>query len=283
MRVGLFTDALAHRTLPEALDWLAAELPDVRDLEIGTGGYSPAPHAGDLAEVERRGYRLCALNVSGNPLEIPEHDRALRETIRLAAELGVDRVVCMSGGRPELAGAGWFPGIEEATERYWQERVLPYWEEVAALARAEDEGLRLCLELEPGAAVFNLRTFERAASCGPNLAVNLDPSHFFWQEIDPLAVIERLAGRVGFAHGKDTVVEPRRVALDGLVDRGAWRYATVGHGHDARWWRMFVEALAGAGYDGVLSIEYEDPSVAPEESVVEAAKVLDAAVAGVAV
>jgi len=277
VRIGIFTDAFADRPLAAVLDWLAGELPDVRDVEIGTGGYSPAPHLGDLAEVERRGYRLSALNVSGNPLEVPEHDRALRETIRLAGELGVERVVCMSGGRAELAGAGWFPGIEEATERYLRERVLPYWQEVAALARAAHPELRLCLELEPGSAVFNTRTFEQVAECGENLAVNLDPSHFFWQAIDPLAVVERLGSRVGFAHGKDTVLDGGRVPLDGLVDRGAWRYATVGRGHDASWWQAFAEALARAGYDGVVSIEYEDPLVPPEESVVEAALLLDAA------
>jgi sugar phosphate isomerase/epimerase len=277
VRLGIFTDALAHRPLADALDWLAAELPDVGDVEVGTGGYSPAPHAGDLAQVDSRGFRLAALNVSGNPLEVADHDRALRETIRLAATLGVDRVICMSGGRPELAGAGWFPGIEEATERYWEERVLPYWEELTALARTAHPALRLCFELEPGAAVFNVSTFERVASCGENLAVNLDPSHFFWQEIDPLAAVARLGGRVAFAHGKDTVMDPDRVPLDGLMDRSAWRYATAGRGHDLAWWRSFVSALDAAGYDGVISIEYEDTLVPAEESVVEAARLLGAA------
>src|SRR5207245_1201506 len=125
LRIGLFTDGLVDRPLDEALDWLAV-VPEVRDVEIGTGAYSPAPHA-DLAELgasaharrrlssdlHDRGFRLAALNVSGNPLGVEAHDRALRETIRLAAELEVDRVVCMSGGRADLAGAGWFPGVEE--------------------------------------------------------------------------------------------------------------------------------------------------------------------------
>jgi sugar phosphate isomerase/epimerase len=287
LRVGLFTDALAERPLGDALDWLAHELPDVHDVEIGTGGYSTAPHCDRglllaserarkelLAALESRGLRLSALNVSGNPLQIEEHDRALRDTIRLAALLGSDRVVCMSGGRAALSGAGWFPGLEEETECYWTDCVLPYWETVSALAWDESELMRLCFELEPGAAVFNVSTFERVSELGENLAVNVDPSHFFWQSIDPLAVTRRLGDRVGFAHGKDTVVEPDRVGLDGVLDRGAWRYATVGHGHEPGWWRAFVETLAAAGYDGPISIEYEDPHVSPERSVTEAARLL---------
>src|SRR5205085_1794899 len=83
----------------------------------------------------------------------------------------------------------------------------------------------------------NVSTFERVAVVGANLAVNLDPSHFFWQSIDPLAAVARLGDRIGFAHGKDTVLEPDRVVLDGVLDRTAWRYATVGHGHAVDWWR----------------------------------------------
>ena len=287
MRVGLFTDALADEPLEDVLDWLAAELPEVRDVELGTGGYSPARHcdrerlladAGAqselLAALEARGLRLATLNVSGNPLEIDDHDRALRETIRLAGALGVDRIVCMSGGRAALAGAGWFPELEDETERYWEERVLPYWHGVSVLAREEGESLRLCFELEPGAAVFNVSTFERVAQAGANLAVNLDPSHFFWQSIDPLAAVRRLGDRVGFAHGKDTVADPARLALDGVLDRTAWRYATVGHGHDLGWWRAFVDELRHAGYDGPVSIEYEDPLVDARQSIVEATRLL---------
>ena len=284
MRVGLFTDALADRPLQDALAWLGAELPEVRDVEIGTGGFSPAPHcdravllADDgarrewLDAIEDAGFRLAALNVSGNPLEDEEHDAALRETVLLAGLLGVDRVVCMSGGDARLAGAGWFPGLEDDSERYWAERVLPYWRELAA----GTEGVRLCLELEPGNAAFNVTTFERLAGLDDAIAVNLDPSHFFWQQIDPLAVTRRLGERIRFVHGKDTAVDGERVTLDGLLDRDrAWRYAAVGRGHDLAWWRSFLGALDAAGYDGVISIEVEDPLLPPEQATQESAQLL---------
>jgi sugar phosphate isomerase/epimerase len=295
LRIGVFTDALAERPLDAVLDWLAAEVSTVREVEVGTGGYSPAPHcdrealladgqarAAFVNTIESREFRLAALNVSGNPLETPEHDRALRETIALAGLLGVDRVVCMSGGRPELSGGAWFPGVEDEVDRYWRERVLPYWRELAEVAAHAHPDLRLCFELEPGAAAFNVSTVERLLELGPSLAVNLDPSHFFWQSIDPLAAIRRLAGRIGFAHGKDTVLDAARIGVDGRLDRTAWRYATVGHGRGPGWWRDFGDALRRARYDGVVSIEYEDPLVAPESSIVQAAHVLADALAGAA-
>jgi sugar phosphate isomerase/epimerase len=235
------------------------------------------------SELDTRGFRLAALNVSGNPLELAEHDRALRDTIQLAGLLGADRVVCMSGGKAELAGAGWFPGLEEEIERYWEGRVQPYWQRMSALALRTSESLRLCFELEPGAAVFNVSTFERVAELGTNLAVNLDPSHFFWQGIDPLAAIRRLGARIAFAHGKDTLLAPERVATDGVLDRASWRYATVGQGHDEAWWRTFAEELQSAGYDGVVSVEYEDPVVSPEASIVESVRGLERAVAATGV
>jgi sugar phosphate isomerase/epimerase len=284
MRVGLFTDALADRPLAAALDWLDSELPEVRDVEIATGGYSSVPHCDReallrntaarrewFALIEERGLRLAALNVSGNPLGEPAHDEALREALRLAALLDVDRVVCMSGGDARLAGAGWFPGIEAESERLWVDSVEPYW--TALLHEVSD--VRLCFELEPGNAAFDVSTFERLAALGDAVAINLDPSHFFWQAIDPLAVVARLGDRIGFVHGKDTVLDARRVALDGLLDRDhAWRYATVGHGHDAAWWRSFVDALAAAGYQGVVSVEVEDALVPPEQAVRESAGLL---------
>lgn len=291
MRVCVFTDGLGHLPLGEALGWLAAELPEVKDLEVGTGGFSPAPHCDAeallaepdaarewLAEIEGRGFRLAALNANGNPLENPDHDRALRSTIALAAALGIDTVACMSGGRPELSGGAWFPGVEAGVEEYWRERVLPYWADISELAERASERLRLCLELEPGSAAFNTSTVERLLEVSPLLAVNLDPSHFFWQSIDPLLAVPRLGSRIGFAHGKDTVVDSARAALDGLLDRTAWRYATVGHGHGDDWWAAFVRALRQAGYDGVVSVEHEDETVTPEAGIAESGRALARAI-----
>src|SRR5436305_1240124 len=72
--------------------------------------------------------------------------------------------------------------------------------------------VRICLELHAGLAAYNPASFLQLAEVtGRNVGVNLDPSHFWWQGIDPLAVVEALGDRIGFAHAKDTTVYSDRV------------------------------------------------------------------------
>ena len=118
MRFGVVLEAFLERTLDDALDLLAATAPAVTDLEVGVGGFAPSPHCDVerllrderarnawLDAVEGRGYRVSALNVSGNPLDPDRalgrrHDADLRNAIRLASLLGVDRIVAMAGCPP---------------------------------------------------------------------------------------------------------------------------------------------------------------------------------------
>jgi sugar phosphate isomerase/epimerase len=308
LRIGLLTDAMPDRTLEEVAGW-CARTGLIQDLEIGVGGYSVAPRC-DLDELlnnakarrqwqavaDHAGLGISALNVSGNPLhpnpEIAErHDADLRKAIRLAAALGVNRVVAMSGcpgagasdrSAPHFSGGGWLPDLERIADWQWRERVAPYWSAVSAFARSEHPQLMVCLELHPGTFVFNFETFTRISELGSNLGVNLDPSHFFWQSIDPLAIVQAVGDRIGHVHGKDTTVNPQRVALNGMLDNRwpnppdemPWNFATVGRGHDQEWWGRFVGLLDDQGFSGTISIEYEDPFLPAEESVLESAQLL---------
>jgi sugar phosphate isomerase/epimerase len=307
VRLGLVTEAFADRSLAELLDWLEREAPEITDLEIDSGGYAPQAHCDRRAllrdadarsrwraQIEDRGLRVGALNAWGNPLHpdpavAARHDADLRETIRLAAALEVDRVVAMAGcpaavtgdSVPHFAGGGWLPYLEGVYEAQWRERALPYWTDVAAFAAAEHPELLICLELHPGTLVYNVETFGRLAAIASNLAANLDPSHFFWQRMEPRAVIEALGGRVGHAHAKDVVFDEANLARNGLLDHRwphdpatlPWNFATVGDGHDAAWWGDFAGWLE-AGRVGVLAIEHEDPLVPAEVGVPRAAKLL---------
>jgi sugar phosphate isomerase/epimerase len=312
VRLALVTEGMIHRTLDELMDWLTECIPEVRDLEVGTGGYSPLGHsplrlsaAGRRrwhARLSARGFRIAAFNVSGNPLHpnpaiARRHDRALRRTIELAADLGVDRIVAMSGcpgagpGRsaaPHFPANAWLPDYAGVAAWQFEARVRPYWEEINVLASRASAGLRICLELHPGAHVFNVESYLRLNAVAPGIAVNLDPSHLFWQRMDPLRVIERLGPLIGYAHAKDVRYDPAELALNGLLDsrwpgdprHTPWDFAAVGRGvNDSGWWRSFAAALAARTSAPFLSIEHEDRLVGPEEGISGSVAVLGAAFA----
>ena len=51
--------------------------------------------------------------------------------------------------------------------------------------------VNICIELHPGTTVYNVETFEKFIGLGENLYANLDPSHFFWMQMDADRIVER--------------------------------------------------------------------------------------------
>jgi sugar phosphate isomerase/epimerase len=308
----LLTDGLAHLELDDALAWCTTH--GLTAVELGVGGYSPAPHIDRaallhgaqarealLGRLADAGVELAALNASGNPLHprrhiAAEHDAALRDALRLATMLGCDRVVAMSGcpgghgdaAWPVFAGGAWLPDMEGLWDWQWENAIAPYWRDLAAFAAREAPDVRICLELHPGTSIYNPASFAvLAQAVGEQVAVNLDPSHFWWQGMDPVVVIEALDGAIGFAHGKDTIVHADRVARHGVLDfrwpadadTMPWHFCAVGHGHDTATWAELLGALRAAGHDGAVSIEHEDPRLSPEAGIEASADGLRAALA----
>ncbi len=296
----MFDDGLAHLNRADAFRWCAER--GIQRIEMGVGGWAQAHHLdldtllrepaqrarlqGELAE---HGLGLSCVNAAGNPLHpdpaVGDRHRALlRGAIELAGALDVDRVVTMSGcpgGRDDghaAVFAPWplVPDDEPLWEWQYQQRLAPFWRGLGAWARSQAPEVMICLELHAGASAYNTASFLRVAeAAGPNLGINLDPSHFWWQGIDPLCVIEDLGPKIGFAHAKDTVVHADRVRRNGLIefrhpvdpDVAAWHFAAVGAGHSADEWAELLDALVAAGYDGDLSIEHEDPRYAAEQGI----------------
>ena len=156
------------------------------------------------------------------------------------------------------------------------ERIEPYWRSLAGWAAELGPNVSICLELHPGTSIYNAESFHRLRQVtGPNILVNVDPSHFWWQGIDPLQAIDDLAGSIGYAHGKDTLLQPKNIARHGLLDfrwpsgpgSTPWHFAAVGTAHSQEEWRHLLDALRRADYDGVVSIEHEDPRYEPEAGV----------------
>ncbi|MEO8229087.1 MAG: sugar phosphate isomerase/epimerase [Chloroflexota bacterium] len=303
LELGLFTDSVPRLTFEAALD-LAAEV-GATGVEVAVGGVSEQTHADATALLEDRqararfagafedrGLRISALNCSGFPLHplIGEEQRiSIERTIRLAELIGVDKIVTMSGTPGDGPGSTtvnwiWYPWPADAVallERQWGE-AIPFWDVMARFA-LEHGVTRIAFELHPLYLVYNVPTLERMrAAIGPVIGANVDPSHLFWQQMDPMAVVRALGPAVHHVHLKDTDMTPERVALAGVLDQQpfedpaarAWGFRTIGRGHPPSFWQSFVTALREVGYDDILSIENEDELQDPVDGVREAAAVM---------
>lgn len=287
MKLGFVSDSLGGLQFDAMLDE-AARL-GVSGVEVNTGGWSTAPHF-DLAAMksstdarrafvsafEPRGLELIALNANGNPLHPtqPQQAECLKDTIRIAGELGVKTVCTMSGlpaGRggdlmPNWVVSSWPPETQEILRYQWEEKLLPFWSNIAALAK-ENGVERIALELHGNQCVYNVPSLLKLrAAIGPVIGANLDPSHLFWMGADPLAAAQALGAAIYHVHAKDTLLNAPVQATTSLLENGSlmdiparsWSYITLGFGHGEEWWRQFCYRLRMAGYDGWLSIEHED-------------------------
>ncbi len=287
MQIGLISDCLSHLELPALLRHY--QQLGITQIEIGTGNFSAAPHCALthmlqdvsarrhwLEQFQQYGISICALNCSGNFLDADETRRrnaltVFRDTVALASLIGVNTVVCMSGCPGEPTENGQFPNwvtcdwqaeFLKLLHRQWDEIVIPFWQNEAHQLR--QSGVRIALEMHPGQVVYNPATFSRLhAVTGDVIGINLDPSHLFWQGIEPIRVIERYGKHIYHVHAKDCLIDADELALNGCLDTRhgaheprAWQHCLWGAGHSEHYWTRFVHALDTQRYTGVLSIEY---------------------------
>lgn len=305
MRLAIMTAALLDRPLDAALDAIAAR--DVHVVEVPAGGYFPKTHC-DPAQLlqdndalarfrdafRSRDLSISALAIHGNPVHPSAERRAAYEreflaACELAEKLGVTRLTLLAGlpgGGPADQTPNWivapFPPEYESMLRWqWDECVLPYWRDASRFAASH--GVRLCFEMVPADCVYNPRTLLRLRQAiGATITCNLDPSHLFFQGIDPLAAIGILGPAIAHVHAKDARIDTRIAAVDGLleplpyprVEARSWSYRTVGYGHGVSFWADFASALRTVGYDDVVSIEHEDNLMSAEEGLDKALAML---------
>ncbi|MEQ8924155.1 MAG: sugar phosphate isomerase/epimerase [Marinovum algicola] len=287
MKLGFVSDSLGGMSLPEMLD--NAQRMGVSGIEVNTCGWSTAPHF-DLKAMlgntrsqrdfrtrfKDHGLEIISLNANGNPLHPtdPSQAEGLRDTIRVAGEMGITTVCTMSGlpagnandTMPNWVVSSWPPETLEILKYQWDEKLVPFWTEIAGLAR-ENGVERIALELHGNQCVYNTSSLRRLSEAvGPVIGANLDPSHLFWMGADPLAAADALGDLIYHVHAKDTLLNAPVQAANSLLENGSlmdiparsWSYITLGFGHGEEWWRQFCYRLKMAGYDGWLSIEHED-------------------------
>ena len=332
MKLGVYNAILHDRTLPEALE-VIADL-GLTGIELNTGGFLPAVHVPTMDDIlvsdaarddflglfEGTGVSIAGLNCNGNPLhprpEIGErHAEDIRRSIRLAERLGQHRVVTMSGlpgGEPGATVTNWVvnawnSAALDVLDYQWGVAV-PFWKEIDILAR--DHDVKVALELHPQNLVFNTADVRKLVELtgATNVGVELDASHLFWQQMDPVAVVRELGPLVFHAAAKDVRVNTQHARLYGVLDNSfrrlspdeprtnlggdewanewpkesAWDFVALGRGHDTAYWAEFLRALREVDPDMFVNIEHEDVSLGRIEGLEVAAKVLKDAAALVA-
>ena len=308
MKVGVFTALLGQMSLDDVLRKLSGL--GVNTVELGTGNYPGDPHCklsmldnpAELSDFKKKlddhGISISALSCHGNALHPNKAFAATsaevnKKTILLAEKLGVPVVIDFSGcpgdsddaKYPNWVTAPWPPDFLDLLEWQWDKKVTPYWTERGKFAA--DHGVKIAVEMHPGFVAYSPETMLRLREiAGPSVGCNYDPSHMFWQGIDPIAAIRVLGDAIFHVHAKDTQIYTQNLPKTGVLDtkkytderNRAWIFRTVGYGHGAEWWSEFISTLRMFGYDYVLSIEHEDSILSPEEGLTKAIKFLDAIV-----
>jgi sugar phosphate isomerase/epimerase len=331
MKLGVYTAVLHDRSLRDALSTIRSL--GLVGAEINAGGFLPTPHlpveellSGRvepeeyLAAFVETGVELTGLNANGNPLHAdpevgPEDAEDLRRAIRVAALLGVRRVVTMSGlpaGDPDGQWPAWHvnpwdSGYLDSLQYQWDDVAVPFWREIDAMAR--DHDVKVCIEMHPQNLVFNPPTLQRLVdkTHATHVGAEMDPSHLFWQGIDPIAAIDYLGDLVFHAAAKDTRINPACAVYGVLDDRftripssehptglggrhtvtrwpqdSSWDFVAVGRGHDVEFWSRFLAALGRIDPDIAVNIEHEDTELGQLEGLEVAASTLQAASAAAA-
>ncbi len=305
MRVGVFTALLANLSLDQVIEKLKGL--GIDTVELGTGNYPGGPHC-SLSMLESKaaikefkqklddnGITISALSCHGEPLHpnpaiAKANQEVSRKTVLLAEKLGVPVVVEFSGcpgesdkaKYPNWVTAAWPPHFPQILAWQWEKKVAPYW--IRRGKFAADHGVKIGIEMHPGFVVYNPETMLKLRSiAGPSVGCNFDPSHLFWQGIDPLAAVRILGDSIVHVHAKDAQIYNVNLPMAGVLDTKSyteervrsWMFRTCGYGHDAGWWREFISTLRMYGYDYVLSVEHEDSLMSAEEGLTKAVRFLN--------
>jgi sugar phosphate isomerase/epimerase len=315
MKLGVMGALFTGMKFEDALDYCAEVGLDCFEIPVGCYPgmpfFDPRKALGSKkmqdaikGAMKERELEVSGLAVHGNAVH-PDKAHAKRDhelfecAVELAPKLGTDVVITFSGcpggskedRTPNWVTCAWPPDYQQIQKYQWDEVLVPYWSKQAKLAKKQ--GVKIAWEAHPGFSVYNpdtlIRLSERATKAAgikgaSPLGANLDPSHFFWQGIDPVIAAKALgeAGLLYYCHAKDTELDRIQGPLNGYNDARSygdlkvrsWSFRTCGYGHGDEFWKPFVSMMRRYGYDGVLSIEHEDPLMSVNEGFEKAVEYL---------
>lgn len=306
MNLSVMSPVLNQMPLEEAIKYLSGL--GVDSLELGAGGYPGKAHmdAKEYLEnpekieelkgiLEKYNLKISAIACHGNPVH-PNKEMAKEfhedfvAAMKVAVQLGVDTIIGFSGcpgdcdnsENPNWVTCAWPNEYLDILDYQWNKVLIPYWKETAKLA--EEIGIKkIAFEMHPGFCVYNPGTLLKLREAvGDIIGANFDPSHLFWQGIDPVEAIKALGGAIYHFHAKDTKIDEHNTSVNGVLDttpygdilNRSWVFRTVGYGHNTSVWNDMISTLKAVGYDGAISIEHEDGLMSPKEGLEKAIKFL---------
>ncbi len=202
----------------------------------------------------------------------------MKDTARAAKKFGVDIVNGFTGSSV-WGKLYFFPPTSQADIDAGYKDFADRW--LPILEVFKEEGVRFGLEVHPTEIAYDIITARRALDAidnHPNFGFNFDPSHFIHQFIDPVFFVEEFPDRIFHMHVKDSRVQlnGRNSILSSHLDFGdhrrGWDFVSPGRG-DVNWDRL-IRALNRIGYQGPLSIEWEDSGMDREWGAQEALKMV---------
>lgn len=302
MKLCVMNPVLNDYPFEKALEYLHSL--GVQSVELGAGGYpgdahiKPSEIIGHPEKVKeikdllaKYELEIAAIACHGNPLhpnkEIAESFHKQFEDAILTAELlDVHTIIgfagcpgdCDESQNPNWVTCAWPNEYGDILKWQWEEKVIPYWKKEAEFAKAH--GItKIAFEMHPGFVVYNPETLMKLRNAvGEIIGANFDPSHLFWQGINPVEAIKYLGSAIYHFHAKDTKIDAANTAVNGVLDTKpygdvldrSWVFRTVGYGHGKEVWNDIISTLKAVGYDGAISIEHEDGLMSPEEGLEKA-------------
>jgi len=226
-------------------------------------------------DTDARSDKFAPPRCAGNP----EKKRAwaveaMKNTARAARNLGVRTVAGFTGSSIWHLLYSFPPVPDEMIEDGFR-HFAGMWGPI--LDVFDECGVRFALEVHPTEIAFDIVTARRALGAlgdRPTFGFNFDPSHLHWQLVDPVLFIREFSDRIFHVHMKDAALQPngRSSILGSHLNFGhpdrSWDFRSLGRGGVK--FEEIIRALNHVGYQGPLSVEWEDSGMEREKGAQEA-------------
>jgi len=307
MEIGLFTNCFYNKTWEEVC--IFANEAGIKIIEAAAGGLNGKSHCNpaELLKDEKKfehfkktakKYKIEVreLTCCGNYLH---PNKAIREELcadldaamELAPRLDVNIVNVLAG----CPGAGedavypnWIaltypPEFPAYSKWQWEKKIIPFWKEMVQKARKKN--IKFAFEMHAGDAVYNPETLMklREATDSGEICCKFDPTHLYWQGMDPVKCIYFLQDAIITAHAQDSEINRDVMELNGCfttrdysdIRKRPWNLRLVGYGHPEHCWRDMLSALRRTGFDSQINIEHQDASVSLKEGILKGVEFLN--------